>query len=205
MADHLLPAPLGTGISAAVNGDSSDGGTGTLVNEGGCRSSSLRFQRQSSAHGLRARGNASRLHLPPWGGGGGGPSLPNAGSRGRGAGMRVCVTAWQEPRAHPCTEMCTCLHDSLGCYLLLSRNIKMLRLLGPQISACKMYPKGQPNPSPLKSESRPATLGSLQCKHGMALLGGYCFPPGKGNQCSKPLGCWCGWYDRVWGNSEQKP
>lgn len=38
--------------------------------------------------------------------------------------------------------MCTNLHDSLGCPLLLGRDIKPLHLLGLQIPACKMHPRG---------------------------------------------------------------
>lgn len=45
------------------------------------------------------------------------------------------VTARQEP---PGAEMCTNLHHSLGCPLLLGRDIKPLHLLGLQIPACKI-------------------------------------------------------------------
>lgn len=38
--------------------------------------------------------------------------------------------------------MCTYLHDSPGCSLLLGRDIKPLHLLGLQISACKLHPRG---------------------------------------------------------------
>lgn len=57
----------------------------------------------------------------------------------------------------------------------------MLHLLGLRKPSCKMHPKGQLSPLLLKSKSQPVALGSLQCKHGAALLGGYRFPAGKGN------------------------
>lgn len=61
----------------------------------------------------------------------------------------------------------------------------MLLLLGLQIPICKLYPKGRLSLSVLKSARQPAPLGSLQCKRGTALLGGYRFPPRKGNLRSK--------------------
>lgn len=143
--------------------------TNVLVNEGAaaCHRCPL-----CSFRGKAACGSPSVLHPPPWGGW---PSSCHTGFWGRELGCGF------EPWALPCAETCMCLQNSSGCYLFLSRNIKMLHLLGLRKPSCKMHPKGQLSPLLLKSESRPVVLGCLQCKHGSALLGGYCFPAGKGN------------------------
>lgn len=60
----------------------------------------------------------------------------HAGPRG---GQLGCGAVTEAP---PGAELCTCLHDGLECSLLLGRDIKPLHLLGLQIPACKMHPRG---------------------------------------------------------------
>lgn len=119
-------------------------------------SSSLQFQRQSSIQVYKPR---AMLHPHC---GVVGPPAPPPWISGRGAGMWVCVTAWQETQALPAIGTCMCLHDCLRCALLLSRSIELLRLLGLQIPTCKTYPKGQLSPLPLN-------MDSWQSQHSSAL------------------------------------
>lgn len=145
---------------------------------GGCclsPMSSLQFQRR------RSLGQPFNTASPSMGWG---AQLASHWVLGKGAGMWVCVTAWQELCAFPCAEMC--LHNSSRCYLFLSRNIKTVHLLGLQKPSCKMHPKGQLSPLLLKSESRPGRWAPSSANVARLCWEVIAFPRGKEINAQSP-------------------
>lgn len=133
----------------------------------------MRFWRQSSTCGLGVRGNTSVLPGPPWRGWPQGCYLVCHSLAGAPELFHV------QRRARVCTA-------AQGVTCSLAGILKRCACLVCKYPSAQRTRRGSFSLSALRSESRPAALGSLQRRRGTALLAGHRFPPGKEPNAQSP-------------------